>query len=665
MRQLLNEIGQEFQQINNTLNQYEVAKYIKITVSFFARPGSYALVSHVAVSSNDDLDQQQNYATIFEASNDVAPQIFDRFRNAQAKKQEIETYNTALSDIDADDYNRAKGDKSQMGKQLLRMKLERSPSRTKTNDQSAELIASLETDLLKSDGFSEFQETVNQRLAGADFSMRQAEKTPIAGAIFTLGGKQHVVPEYINTLRARISKLRIVYQSDRREPIGPADAQRLLSLRVKKGGDRLFQAFRAGVTALIGVDIDAFEDEDSTSLRRPYMNRRIAKLDVDNFLVQANGSGVKEALRLMLNIELDSPDIILVEEPEIHLHPALEMSVMRYLRKKSETTQIFLTTHSTNFIDSGDYSSIQFVKKITSTKSSLLTAEDASEILPKELGLRPSTLFMFDKLLFVEGSSDEAVLREWATTLRHDLSRTGVGFINIEGSRNVKHFAAQKTADFLSRRGVDLWFLLDRDEHNENELLMLQRQIGPSCKVRFLPCREVKNLFATPPLLVRFVKSIAAERKDISSIIADLTVEMMACIIDKEAEALYTFALGKRLLKACARPVYITPKIGVAQNGDELLGSVRQALEAEASKLAQKAGGLEAQLEQIRVEFDETWKRDKLSIVPGDELLLRVFKSFSMSYIKSRDAKKLAAMMKPSEIPTEIRSLLGEITQAD
>jgi hypothetical protein len=163
------------------------------------------------------------------------------------------------------------------------------------------------------------------------------EKTPIAGTIYTIGGQQHVVPEYVLALCRQLSSIKVLYQSERREPIGLADAQRLLSLRVKKGGEKLFRTFQSTVAGLTGVEVNAFEDDAASAVTSPYDRARAAKLDVDNFLVQANGSGIKEALRLMINIELGVPDIMLIEEPELHLYPALETSVMRYLRRKSES----------------------------------------------------------------------------------------------------------------------------------------------------------------------------------------------------------------------------------------------------------------------------------------------------------------------------------------
>jgi predicted ATP-dependent endonuclease of OLD family len=66
-----------------------------------------------------------------------------------------------------------------------------------------------------------------------------------------------------------------------------------------------------------------------------------------------------------------------------------------------------------------------------STEIQLLDMEQAEARLPKELGVRLSSLFMFDRLVFVEGPTDEAILREWANTLNLNLSQANVGFISM------------------------------------------------------------------------------------------------------------------------------------------------------------------------------------------------------------------------------------------
>jgi putative ATP-dependent endonuclease of the OLD family len=98
--------------------------------------------------------------------------------------------------------------------------------------------------------------------------------------------------------------------------------------------------------------VDAFASAESDSLSR--RGQLAAEMDVDDFLVEVNGSGIKEALRLVLDVQFGNPQILLVEEPEIHLHPALEIGMLQYLKQVSSRCQVFITTHSTNFLDTAE-----------------------------------------------------------------------------------------------------------------------------------------------------------------------------------------------------------------------------------------------------------------------------------------------------------------------
>ena len=250
--------------------------------------------------------------------------------------------------------------------------------------------------------------------------------------------------------------MKVLHLTERRKPIGEEEAERLLSLKVKRGGEAALRNIKETVSSLLGVRIDAFQSESPQA--------KTAELDVDNFLVELNGSGIKESLRLVLDVEFGNLNILLVEEPEIHLHPALETSMMRYLKRLSSHCQVFLTTHSTNFLDTAEMQNVYLISKVESTQVQKLNIEEAEAKIPKELGIRLSSLFMFDRLVFVEGQSDEDILREWASTLEINFSQANVGFIPMGGVRNFAHFATDKILSFLTKRQVKMWFLMDRDE---------------------------------------------------------------------------------------------------------------------------------------------------------------------------------------------------------
>ena len=108
--------------------------------------------------------------------------------------------------------------------------------------------------------------------------------------------------------------------------------------------------------------------------------------------------------------------------------------------------------------------------------------------IPVELGIRLSSLFMYDRLVFVEGPSDELIVRELCNTLSINLSRANVGFITLRGIGNLAYYAASETLEFLQNRNVKITFLIDRDERAESELRNIREKLGANV-VFFRPNR--------------------------------------------------------------------------------------------------------------------------------------------------------------------------------
>jgi putative ATP-dependent endonuclease of the OLD family len=140
-----------------------------------------------------------------------------------------------------------------------------------------------------------------------------------------------------------MSAIRLLYLTERREPVGRAEATQLLRYKVTRGGTETLKEIQQTINNLLGVQVDAFESPQTGNPERQ------AEMDVDNFLLEVNGSGIKEALRLVLDVEFKNRQF---SSSKSRSTSALEINMMRYLRKKSETCQVFLSTHSTNFLDS-------------------------------------------------------------------------------------------------------------------------------------------------------------------------------------------------------------------------------------------------------------------------------------------------------------------------
>jgi predicted ATP-dependent endonuclease of OLD family len=354
-----------------------------------------------------------------------------------------------------------------------------------------------------------------------------------------------------------------------------------------------------------------------------------------------------------LDIELRNPKLVLIEEPEVHLHPGLSRVVASYLRNKSSDVQMFLTTHSTEFVDSSLYQNIYLISRDANNRTVCLPVggeEDALRI-PSELGLRPSTVFMYDRLVFVEGPSDEAVLRELARKLDIDFSRANVGFVHMGGVRNFAHFAAGATLELLSRRQIGLWFVADRDESDDVEVARMIERLGGRANLTVLRRRELENYLLNEQAIQSF---ILEKRKAMGSNGPVPTLEVIREALHTQAESLKDQVIRLRLERRLLKPVFLHTR--------DVTGSIADRVNRSIEDLKQRLESIDNQRGEISDGLEQDWGNRSLLEVPGSLILEKVASQFAVSFNKSAgDSERLARAMPALAIALELTDLLSQI----
>lgn len=198
-------------------------------------------------------------------------------------------------------------------------------------------------------------------------------------------------------------------------------------------------------TSEVGVHIDLSMVNGEIEIDQELKNR-ILEISSHTFELNQNGLGYNNLLfmsAVLGDMSIKKPgvfqNLLLIEEPEAHLHPQLQELVQRFLMdtgKDGENIQVIYTSHSPTLVSKVGIENVNLLYDVNHQKRSLPLAstmlEDSDKAyLEKYLDVTKSQMFFAKGILFVEGICEALIIPELAKIMKRPLDKYAVEIVNL------------------------------------------------------------------------------------------------------------------------------------------------------------------------------------------------------------------------------------------
>lgn len=189
-------------------------------------------------------------------------------------------------------------------------------------------------------------------------------------------------------------------------------------------------------------------------------------LNLDNL----NDKELKEKLYSFFSNSIPShhgATILVVEEPEAHLHPIYQRLLYKHIINKSDTS-VIITTHSSHISSAAPITSLVHLiatsngTDVKTTASLELTESDFTD-LSRYIDTKRGEIYTAKGVLLVEGISEEYLVTSFSECMKLELDRLGVIVCNINSTNFTPY------CRFLQALGIPYVVITDGDYYHYEE----------------------------------------------------------------------------------------------------------------------------------------------------------------------------------------------------
>lgn len=361
--------------------------------------------------------------------------------------------------------------------------------------------------------------------------------------------------------------------------------------------------------------------------------------------------------------------IIMIDEPELHLHPELARKLIRNMQEIRSGNQIWLATHNSEIIDEAGRDRVMYISKNEKTKKAKIiyaTDEDASINELKGLFGFSGYMGIAKNLIFLEGNNSSADRKFLSNILP---SSANIKFIPANGSANLQGINAAVLSILESNLGLMNFYLIRDRDYLTDEMADKYRS-HKSGKIFVLEKHEIENYFLVPEimsLVLEEIFSVSKTEAEIDSLLFSVAIDISASVL-RDMVSFRTnlllnpedFSMGKFLN---TESVFNSTGVTVREDIHQLL---KEKFLKTSESILDKINKSFSQDKLLTIindctnEMESALKNGRwIALFPGKELIKGLCRSLGISSVIALQNSLIKELsIKPSLIASDLRAIL-------